>query len=79
MTKYYICNPTIDISAYTWPMRSIEENLNLLSRRQAKEPQSTISIESVIDMLLDAQNQLESMAIPFDGDALAKMLRGSRK
>jgi hypothetical protein len=60
-------------------MNSIDENLNLLSKRLVEEPQSTISVESVIDMLLDAQNQLESMAIPFDGDALTKMLNKLRK
>jgi hypothetical protein len=60
-------------------MNSIDENLNLLSKRLVEEPQSTMSVESAIDMLLDAQNQLESMAIPFDGDALTKMLNKSRK
>lgn len=60
-------------------MNSIEENLHLLSKLLMEKPQSTISVESVIDMLLDAQNQLESMAIPFDGDALAKLLHRSEK
>ena len=60
-------------------MSSIDENLNLLSKRLVEKPQSTISVESVIDMLLDAQNQLESMATPFDGDALTKMLNKSKK
>jgi hypothetical protein len=57
-------------------MDSIETHLQRLSGQMVKDPRSSVPVAEVIDMLLDAQNYVDSLAMPFDGDSLTKILNG---
>jgi anaerobic glycerol-3-phosphate dehydrogenase len=57
-------------------MDSIETHLQRLSEQMVKHPRSSVPVADVIDMLLDAQNYVDSLAMPFDGDSLTKILNG---
>jgi hypothetical protein len=60
-------------------MDSIETHLQKLSRQMVRDPKAVIPVAEVIDMLLDAQNYADSLAIPFDGDGLTKILNSLKK
>jgi hypothetical protein len=60
-------------------MDSIETHLQRLSKQIARDPKSVIPVADVVDMLLDVQSYVDSLAVPFDGDGLTKILNGLKK
>ena len=45
----------------------------------AKDPKASIQVGDVIDMLLDVRNYVDTLAIPFDGDELTKIINKLKK
>jgi hypothetical protein len=60
-------------------MDTIEIHLQSLSKRMAKDPKASIQVGDVIDMLLDVRNYVDTLAIPFDGDELTKIINKLKK
>ena len=55
-------------------MDTIETHLQSLSKRMAKDPKASIQVDEVVDMLLDVRSYVDTLAIPFDGDELTKII-----